>query len=109
MPSTSRWLVGSSMSSTSGSEAKAQAMARRLRQPPESESTAGCPSGKPPRPRACATRPGRGASSHAGVVFDGGQRGRHRLLDGETGRELRVLGDVAELNAAAKRAGTAIG
>src|SRR5262249_12041134 len=45
----------------------------------------------------------------AGVILDTGQRGRYRLLDGDTGRKLRILGDVAESNAAAKRPGAAIG
>jgi len=85
------------MSSTSGSEAKAQAPATGERV-----------DGRVPVRKAAAAESLRHAAG-AGVVFHGGQRGRHRLLDGEAGRELRILGDVAELNAAAKGAGTAIG
>ena len=53
MPSTSRWLVGSSISSTSGSRASSRAIARRFRQPPESAATSARPSSNPARPRAC--------------------------------------------------------
>src|SRR5882724_6501332 len=63
MPATSRWLVGSSISRMSGAAASSRAMASRLRQPPDSVSTAARPSVNSARPRACAARPGRSASS----------------------------------------------
>ena len=72
MPSTSRWLVGSSISRMSGAAASSRAMASRFCQPPESVATSARPSAKPARPRACAMRPGRSSSSTAG------QRGQRR-------------------------------
>ena len=49
MPSTSRWFVGSSSSSTSGCSASAAAMARRFRHPPDSVPAFAAGSSKPTR------------------------------------------------------------
>ena len=63
MPSTSRWFVGSSRSSSSGSRASSRAMARRFFQPPESVDTAALASAKPALPITTAMRPSASWSS----------------------------------------------
>ena len=73
MPSRSRWLVGSSMSRTSGAATSSRAMARRFCQPPDRVSTPRAAVGEP----GAAERPAPGGRAPVVVVDAAQRRGHH--------------------------------
>ena len=105
MPGRSRWLVGSSSSSRSGSRASSRARASRFRQPPERVSAGWSGSAKPD------LREGDGGPRLALVVLEVvvGEGGEHDVAGGLAGGEGVVLRQVADAGAAAGGDGAGVG
>ena len=102
-PSTSRWLVGSSIRRMSGAAASSRAIASRFFQPPDKRVD-----DRAPVREAGAAQRVREATGPVSLVH-AGQHRRHDLVDGSTGGKHGVLRDIADTNAAAERARAAVG
>jgi len=98
MPSTSRWLVGSSIRRMSGGGRQLARDREALFQPPDRVSTLARPSANPARLSACARRPGRSFLVHSG------ERGHHDVIDRSTGGKHGILRNIAHAHAVAEEA-----